>query len=97
VTSAFQDRCTAVVRDLLHERWFVSGFGRAEPSPPVLRVERLAGTGALHVSVQPSEQLSWLFPWGGSEAQLAVWLETVTEDYWGDYIDREYPNRQAPQ
>jgi len=93
----FEEQCEALLRDVVHAKWEQSGrdFGRAEPPPPTLRIDRV-GDGVFHVRLEEIEGMGWRFPWDGSDAQLLDWMETVGEYYWGDYCDPSYKFWQPP-
>ena len=94
----FEARFTAMLRDEVRAKWEQSGrdFGRAEPPPPTLRIDRF-GRGEIQVRLEQIEGMAWEFLWDGSEVMLVDWIETVAEDYWSDYVDPGYKSWQPPQ
>ena len=95
--SEFEEQCESRLRDAVHARWEQSGrdSGRAQPPAPSLRIDRV-GDGVFHVRVNEIAGMVWRFPWDGSDAQLLGCIETVAEDYWGDYCDPSYKFWQPP-
>jgi hypothetical protein len=96
--SDFEAHCESLLRDEVHAKWEQSGrdFGRAEPPPPTLRIERV-GNGVFHVNLDEVDGMAWRFPWDGSDPQLHDWIETLADDYWGDYCDPGYKFWQPPR
>jgi len=90
--ASFEERCSAIVRECLHDRWLVSGkdFGRAEPVMPALQIEHRRRDGELRIETKPDSTMSWVIGWDGTDDALRDLLEYVAEEIWGDYCDPAY-------
>jgi hypothetical protein len=97
--AALSERFTMMLRREVHEQWERSGrpSGKAEPPAPTALVKRRTERGqdrGLAVTTEPYE-LYWYFPWDGSDRQLVDWIETTAEEYWAEYVQRNYHSRPA--
>jgi hypothetical protein len=92
---ALTERITAALRREVRSWWHQSGqpFGKAEPPSPTPIVHlRVART--LTITTEQFPDTSWTLAWDGSDRSLADFIETVAEEYWGEYVTRTYSSRR---